>query len=102
MKRRKTTTPAATLSNFRALNKTLFLCTSCQAKLPWRWAKRWEYVKLPDFHGVGFCDGWCQAYGPADLFLPESGGYFQEYLQHAEIRRQGGSPFLVHDHRRVR
>lgn len=74
--RRKTM--ASHVSDFIALRKNLLLCSGCECRMPWRWAKHYEYRMLPGFHAEGPCDS-CRLDGPGNLYTPEEGGYAAQW-----------------------
>jgi hypothetical protein len=76
---RRGKTGSSVVSDRLALRTSLFFCATCEQKMPYRWSKRWEYAKIPGFHGEQVrCDS-CQEVGSADIWHPEEGGYYQEY-----------------------
>ena len=63
------------------LRRTLSLCRACEAKMPWRWQKRWEYVELTAFHADACPCDYCGETTSVSLFLPEEGDYWQAYVE---------------------
>ena len=72
------------ISDFIALRKPLFLCASCESRMPRRWCTRVDYRSLEGMHGVGRCDG-CQQHAPANLYLPEDRPYMAEHRRNTAI-----------------
>jgi hypothetical protein len=62
-----------------ALRTSLFLCKSCEDKMPWRWMRRFEYRLISNLHAAETrCDN-CQQVTSTNIFFPEDGAYYQEY-----------------------
>ena len=76
--------PAGIVSDFIALRKPLFLCASCEYRMPAKWASRVNYQRLDGMSGVGRCDG-CQQHAPANLYLPEDRPYMAEHRRHTAM-----------------
>ena len=100
LRRRKSN--AALIADFKALGKSLLLCGTCVAKLPWRWASRFGYRLLGNMHSIGRCD-YCQNHGPCDLYHPEDGGYARQWVQLEQITSAARAQAVqMQDKRRVR
>jgi hypothetical protein len=95
---------SSVVANRLELRTSLFLCASCEYKMPAGWRKKYEYRLLPDMHGDHVrCDA-CQGVGPANIYHPEGPGtYTDEYQRLARIEQAAtAQPFQVRDHRRIR
>lgn len=91
------------LANRIELRQSLFLCATCERKMPTGWMRRYEYRLIPNMHSEHTrCDA-CQQLDSANVFTAEDQGYFQEY-QHLQgiATRAAAVQVAVRDHRRVR
>lgn len=74
-----------------ALQKSLFVCKSCEAKMNTRHLKRLQYVELRDYHGWGLCDG-CQYETACAMWMWEGSKHIQHQDAaaewHAVLRRE--------------
>jgi hypothetical protein len=79
--RRRGKSGSSVISDFLTLRRTIFLCASCEHKMPYRWLRRWEYRVIPGLHSAGTrCDN-CQLDNCAtNIYVPEDQGYWQEHL----------------------
>lgn len=75
-------TPSSALQDRMTLHKTLLLCRGCGNKLD---PRRFHYVELTMYHAEGFCDGWCQAEGPASLWLWEGSEQWADRCRNGQL-----------------
>lgn len=94
---------SSVVSDFLTLRKTIFLCASCEAKMPYAWRRRWEYRILRELRSTGTRCDHCQLVGQTtNIFVAEDGGYYQEAQHHQKIREQAAAQqVLVRDKRRI-
>ena len=94
---------SSVISDRLAQRTSIFLCASCEHKMPRDWLRRYEYCLIPGFHSEATrCDA-CQEMDSANIFHAEDGGYYRE---HQRLERIGENAVAVQvavrDRRRVR
>lgn len=94
---------ASLVSDFMSLRKALYLCATCEWRMPMFWKRKYGYWRLPGFHGdESRCDS-CQDYQPGNLYLSEEGGYLQEYFRTETIHNNARDQQLtIRDGRRIK
>ena len=94
---------SAVISGYLDQRKPLFLCASCEAKMPWRWLRRWEYRLIPGLSAAGTrCDSCQLPEQSTNVFYPEDQGYYQQHLRAERIRRNAAAQrVLVRDGKRI-
>lgn len=93
---------SSVISDFLARRRVIFLCATCEHKMPFAWCRRWEYRLLPDLHSDGTrCDS-CQQMDSTNIYTPEDGGYYQEVQRSTRTaQRAAAQQVLIRDHRRI-
>ena len=83
--RRRGKTNATLTGDFMSLRKTLFLCKTCQWRMPMFWRRRYGYWKIPGLWAESCRCTSCQADEMCDIFHPEGGGYLEEHFRAERI-----------------
>lgn len=101
VRRRKSN--AALVSDFIALRKPLFLCKSCQWRMPVFWKRRYGYWSIAGLWADSCrCDS-CQRTEACDIFHAEGGGYLEEHFRADAIQGNAGDQQIaVRDGRRIK
>ena len=94
---------AALVSDFLSLRKTLFLCKSCERRMPMFWKRRYGYWAIAGFHAdYCRCDS-CQQTDACNIYHAEGGGYLEEHFRSETIQNNARSQQIaVRDGRRIK
>lgn len=94
---------ASLISDFMTLRKPLFLCKSCQWRMPVFWRRRHGYWKIAGFWAEGTRCTSCQRTEACDIFYAEGGGYLEEHFRAETIVNNARSQQIaVRDGRRIK
>jgi len=92
---------AGQLSQLLESRRTVLLCVACEGRLGHGWQSKHGYWRIPNLQAsAGVCD-YCQTEAGCNVFVPESGGYHQQYVEGESIAAAAQS-FQVSDNRRIR
>lgn len=94
---------ASLISDFMDLRKPLFLCKSCQWRMPVFWRRRYGYWKIAGFWAEACRCTACQQTEPCDIFHAEGGGYLEEHFRADAIQGNArDQQVAVRDGRRIK
>ena len=80
------------------LRQPIGICPGCEHRMPWKWAKKFEYEKVEAFHGAECPCDYCREVTNVNFFLPGEGAVWKEtekaMRQTAQVRARERALFM--------